>query len=62
MGELLMVPEIRSGDVVFAEWPDIRRFENFLKLLDIINDAFNVHASQSSERRREAVKLKRQLA
>jgi hypothetical protein len=60
--EFLIVPEIRSGDVVFAEWPDIRRFEYFLKLLDFINDAFNVHASQSSKRRRGAVNPKRQLA
>jgi hypothetical protein len=39
------VPPIGSGDVACAEWPDIRRFEHFLELLNLVNDAFNVHAS-----------------
>jgi hypothetical protein len=39
-----------------ALWPNIRRFEHFLKLLNLVNDALNVHASQSSKRRRGAVK------
>jgi hypothetical protein len=48
----LIVPSIRSRDVACAEWPDIRRFEHFLQLFDIVNDAFNVHASQSSKKSR----------
>jgi len=43
------------------EWPNIRRFEHFLKLLDVVNDALNVHASQSSSTNQGTVNLKRQL-
>jgi hypothetical protein len=46
MCERFVVPLICSRDVAWAEWPYIRRFEHFLKLLDVVNDAFNVHASQ----------------
>jgi hypothetical protein len=46
MGELLVVPSICSRDVACAEWSNVRRFEHFLKLLDVVNDAFNVHPSQ----------------
>jgi hypothetical protein len=53
MCEHFVVPSIRSRDVACAEWPYIRRFEHLLKLLDVVNDAFNVHASQSSKRRRD---------
>jgi hypothetical protein len=60
--EHFVVPSIGSRDVAWAEWPNIRRFEHFLQLLDLVNDAFNVHASQSSRRKRGAVNLKRQLA
>ncbi|MHB8218080.1 MAG: hypothetical protein ACYDDS_18560 [Candidatus Sulfotelmatobacter sp.] len=52
---------IRRRDVACAEWPDIRRFEHFLKLLNIVNDAFHVHASQSSRKKHGAVNLKRYL-
>jgi hypothetical protein len=62
MREHFVVPSIRRRDVACAEWPNIRRFEHFLYLLDLVNDAFNVHASQSSKRRRGASTLKRQLA
>jgi hypothetical protein len=48
MREHLIVPSIGSRDVAWAEWPYIRRLEHFLKLLDVVNDAFNVHGSQSS--------------
>jgi hypothetical protein len=41
-----VMPSIRSRDLVCAEWPYIRRFEDFLQLLNLVNDAFNVHASQ----------------
>ena len=44
--EHFIVPSICSRDVACAEWPYIRRFEHLLKLLDVVNDAFNVHASQ----------------
>jgi hypothetical protein len=57
-----VVPPIGSRDVAWAEWPNIRRFEHFLKLLNLINDAVSVHAPQSSKRRRGAVNLKRRLA
>src|SRR4029077_6798308 len=49
MREHLVVPSIGSRDVTRAEWPNIRRFEHFLKLLNLVNDAFNVHASKSSK-------------
>jgi hypothetical protein len=45
-GLLLIMPPIRSREVACAEWPTIRRFEHFLQLLNLVNDAFNVHASQ----------------
>ena len=38
------MPSVRSRDVVCAEWPYIRRFEHLLQLLDLVDDAFNVHA------------------
>jgi len=53
------VPSVRSRDVGCAEWPRIRRFEHFLYLLDFVNNAFNVHASQSSSTKCEWVKRKR---
>ena len=59
MREHLVVSSIRSRDVGCAEWPRIRRFEHFLYLLDIVNNAFNVHASQSSSTKCEWVKRKR---
>jgi len=48
--EHFIVLSISSRDVACAEWPNIRRFEHFLKLLDIVNDAFNVHAVSISDR------------
>ena len=60
--EHFIVPSIGSRDVACAEWPNIRRFEHFLQLLNLVNNAFNVHASPSSKKRRGAVNLKRQLA
>ena len=56
MREHFVVPSIGSRDVACAEWPNIRRFEQFLYLLNLVNDAFNVHGSQSSSRKRESVK------
>jgi hypothetical protein len=44
MRQHFIVPSIRGRDVAWTEWPYIRRFEHFLKLLDVVNDAFNVHA------------------
>ena len=43
------MPSIRSRDITCAEWPDIRCLEHFLKLPDVINNAFNVHSEQYSE-------------
>jgi len=54
MREHLVVSSIRSRDVGCAEWPRIRRFEHLLYLLDFVNNAFNVHASQSSRLVRSA--------
>jgi hypothetical protein len=44
MGEHFVVPSIGSRDVACAEWSDVRRFEHLLELLDVVNDAFNVHS------------------
>jgi hypothetical protein len=44
MREHFVVPSISGGDVACAERPDIRRFEHFLQLLNIVDDAFNVHS------------------
>jgi hypothetical protein len=44
MCEHFVVPSIRSREVARAEWPNIRRFEHFLQLLNLVNDAFNVHS------------------
>ena len=40
------MPAISSRDVACAERPNIGRFEHFLYLLNLINNAFNIHASQ----------------
>jgi len=45
MREHFIVPSIGSRDVACAEWPNIRRFEHFLYLRNLVDDAFNVHAS-----------------
>src|SRR5437764_4677403 len=58
VGQLLIVPSIGSRDVACAEGPNIRRFEHFLKLLDVVNYSFNVHASQSCRRKPTSVNLK----
>ena len=44
MGEHLVVPSIGSRDVACAEWSNVRGLEHFLQLLNLVNDAFNVHA------------------
>ena len=44
MCEHFIVPAIGSRDVACAEWPNIRRFEHFLQLLDVVDNAFNVHS------------------
>jgi hypothetical protein len=49
--ERFIVPSIRSGDVAGAEWSNIRRFEHFLQLLNIVNDAFNVHGFHNHPRK-----------
>jgi hypothetical protein len=44
MCEHLIVPSIGCRDVACGQWPNVWRFEHFLKLLDVVNDAFNVHS------------------
>jgi hypothetical protein len=44
MCELFVVPSIGSRDVTCGERPDIGRFKHFLKLLNVVNDALDVHA------------------
>ncbi|HEY4843565.1 MAG TPA: hypothetical protein VIH78_16470 [Terriglobales bacterium] len=44
MRQHFVVSSIGSRDVAGADWPNIRRFEHFLQLLNLVNDAFNVHA------------------
>jgi hypothetical protein len=41
--ERFIVSSICSGDVAFIEWSDIGTFKHLLKLLDVINDALDVH-------------------
>ncbi len=43
------MPSVRSRDIACAEGPDIQGLEHFLKLLDVVNNAFNVHWEQYSE-------------
>jgi hypothetical protein len=65
MREHFVVPAIRSREIAGVEWPDVRRFEHFLQLFDVVDDAFNVGAfnvhgfTTSSKKRRGAVNLKR---
>lgn len=42
------MPAICGGNVAFAEWPNVGTFKHFLELLDIINDAFDIHPGQYS--------------
>jgi hypothetical protein len=56
MRQHFIVLSIGGRDVAWTEWPYIRRFEHFLKLLDVVNDAFNRSTSmrpQSSRRKSE---------
>lgn len=48
------MPSICSNNIGFLVWSDVRTFEHLLKLLDIINDAFDVHPGQYSEKRPSA--------
>jgi hypothetical protein len=49
MCEHFVVPAIVSHDVAWAEWPNIRRFEHFLYLLNLVNDTFGVHSVPISD-------------
>ena len=49
MGEHLVMSSIGGGDVTCAERSNVRRFEHFLQLLDVVNDAFNVHSVSISD-------------
>jgi hypothetical protein len=46
MRKHFIVPPIGSRKVARAQRPDIGPFEHFLQLLNLVNDPFNVHASQ----------------
>jgi len=50
------VPSIGSRDVACAERPNIRRFEHFLQLFDVVNSAFNVHSVSISNTSSTTVK------
>ncbi|HEY1657955.1 MAG TPA: hypothetical protein VGG14_06395 [Candidatus Sulfotelmatobacter sp.] len=43
--EVLIVSSIGGRNVAWGERSNILRFEHFLQLLDVVDDAFNVHAS-----------------
>lgn len=43
------MPPIRGRDIACAEGPDVWCLEHFLKLPDVINNAFDVHPEQYSE-------------
>jgi hypothetical protein len=49
MREHFVVPSICSSDVACAEWSNIGRFEHLLQLLNLVNDAFNVHSVPISD-------------
>lgn len=44
--ELFIMPSVGGGDVAWAERPYVRSFEHSLYLRNLVDDAFNVHASQ----------------
>jgi hypothetical protein len=43
------MPTIGGGDIGLLKWPDIRSLKHLLQLLDLINDAFNIHPAQYNE-------------
>ena len=43
VGVHCIVPSVRGSDIAWLEWPDVWRVEHFLKLLDVVNNAFDVH-------------------
>ena len=51
MREHFVMPSISGRQVTCAEWPNIRRFEHLLELLDLVNDAFNVHTVSISDQK-----------
>ena len=46
--ECFVVPSICSKDVGFPEWSNVGTFKHLLELLDVIDDAFNIHPQQYS--------------
>ena len=44
MRQHFIVPAIRSGDIGCAEWSSVRCFEHFLQLLNLVDEALNIHA------------------
>ena len=43
MRQHFIVPSVRSRDVACAEWSNVRSFEHFLELLNVIDNAFSLH-------------------
>lgn len=43
VSEGFVVPSVRSGDIAGAERADIRSLEHLLELLDVVDNAFNIH-------------------
>jgi hypothetical protein len=56
MRQLFVVAPICSGDVARGEGPDVRGFEHFPQLLDLVNGAFYVHSVSISNIRVVVVK------
>jgi hypothetical protein len=51
-----VVPSIGSREVTWAQRSNVRRFEHFLQLLNVVDDAFNVHSVSISDMRVAFVK------
>lgn len=44
--ECFVVPSICSRDVGFPEWSNVGTLKHLFELLDVIDDAFNIHLEQ----------------
>ena len=45
------MPSICRSDIGCPEWSDVGTFEHLLELLDVMNDALNIHLEQYNEAR-----------
>jgi hypothetical protein len=50
MREHVVVSSIGGCEVACIKWPTVGRFEHFLQLLNLVDDALNVHASHHQAR------------